>query len=168
MPASRCRRVSVNVSVKQLEQSDFPEQIEALLARHGLPPSCLELEITESVIMAADDAIGMLERIRSLGVQLAIDDFGTGYSSLAYLKQLPVEVLKIDRAFITGIGQSTGDEAIIHAVISLANSLGLATVAEGVEEAGQAAFLSEAGCDIIQGYYYSRPQAAADFRQQWQ
>jgi diguanylate cyclase (GGDEF)-like protein len=161
-------RVSVNVSVKQFEPGDFPEQLETVLQKHGLPPSCLELEITESVIMAAEDAIGMLERIRNLGVRLAIDDFGTGYSSLVYLKQLPVEVLKIDRAFITSIGRSPSDEAIIRTVITLAASLGLSTVAEGVEEAEQAAFLCNAGCDTIQGYYYGRPLPASEFRAQWE
>jgi diguanylate cyclase (GGDEF)-like protein len=159
--------VSVNVSVKQLEQDQFPERIATLLHQYDLPPSSLELEITESVIMAADDAIGMLERIHNLGVKLAIDDFGTGYSSLTYLKQLPVEVLKIDRAFIVGIGQSSHDEAIIRTIITLADNLGLATVAEGVEEENQVTFLTAAGCNLIQGYYYSHPQAAAEFSQRW-
>ena len=159
--------VSVNVSVKQLEQDDFPKRLAALLHKYDVSPSCLELEITESVIMAIDDALGILKRIRNLGVKLAIDDFGTGYSSLSYLKQLPVEVLKIDRAFIVGIGRSTHDEAIIRAVISLSESLGLTTVAEGVEEESQVAFLSSAGCNLIQGYYYDRPQPAADFCRVW-
>lgn len=159
--------VSVNVSVKQLEQDKFPERIAALLRQYDLPPSSLELEITESVIMAADDAIGMLERIHTLGVKLAIDDFGTGYSSLTYLKQLPVEVLKIDRAFIIGIGESRHDEAIIRTIISLASNLGLSTVAEGVEEENQVTFLAAAGCNLIQGYYYSTPEPAAEFSQRW-
>lgn len=159
--------VSVNLSVKQLERSGFPERVSELLAEHQLPPSCLELEITESVIMAVDDAFAVLESIRDLGVGLSIDDFGTGYSSLSYLKRLPVQVLKIDRAFVLGIGGDAGDEAIIRAIVALATSLGLTTVAEGVEEQTQVDFLHAEGCSTIQGYHYGRPQPAGVFAEAW-
>ncbi|KPC54183.1 putative bifunctional diguanylate cyclase/phosphodiesterase [Amantichitinum ursilacus] len=160
--------VSVNLSVKQLELDDFAVRLAHLLETYDLPASVLELEITESVIMAVADAFSVLEAIRALGVKLSIDDFGTGYSSLAYLKQLPVDILKIDRAFVTGIGTGIDSEAIIRTIIGLARSLGLRTVAEGVEERAQVDFLQREGCTTIQGYFYGRPQAAALFVQDWQ
>lgn len=159
--------VSVNLSVKQLDRSDFPERVAALLAECELPPSCLELEITESVIMAVEDAFAVLDAIRHLGVGLSIDDFGTGYSSLSYLKRLPIQVLKIDRAFVLGIGGDAGDEAIIRTIVALAASLGLATVAEGVEEQAQVDFLHAEGCSTIQGYHYGRPEPADVFATTW-
>lgn len=159
--------VSVNVSVKQLELADFPHHLAALLHRYQLPASALELEITESVIMAVDNAIDTLNAIRALGVKLSIDDFGTGYSSLAYLKQLPVQVLKIDRAFVLGIGNGQDNEAIIRTIIGLATSLGLSTVAEGVELQEQIDFLYAEGCQTIQGYFYSKPLNPIAFQQQW-
>ena len=117
--------------------------------------------------MNVDDAIGVLQRLHDMGVRLAVDDFGTGYSSLAYLKLLPINALKIDRCFVVGIGDNLGDESIIQAVIGLARSLGLSTVAEGVETALQLAFLRQAGCDQIQGYYFGRPQPAEAFIADW-
>lgn len=159
--------VSVNLSVKQLERDDFPARLASLLSICNLPASTLELEITESVIMAAADAFSMLEAIKALGVKLSIDDFGTGYSSLAYLKQLPVHILKIDRAFVLGIGVGNDSEAIIRTIIGLAGSLGLSTVAEGVEELAQVEFLQREGCTTIQGFYFGRPQPAALFAQDW-
>ncbi len=147
--------VSVNLSVKQLELDDFAIRLDRLLKSHDLPAWVLELEITESVIMAVADAFSVLEAIRALGVKLSIDDFGTGYSSLAYLKQLPVDILKIDRAFVTGIGTGIDSEAIIRTIIGLARSLGLNTVAEGVEEQAQVDFfLQREGCTTIQGYFF--------------
>ena len=160
-------KISVNLSVKQIERTDIVETVRAVLAETGLEPGALELEITESVIMNMDDSLSVLQRLSALGVQLAIDDFGTGYSSLAYLKRLPINTLKIDRAFIVGIGENTGDEAIIHAVFALANSLGLTTVAEGVEVEGQKDFLQTLGCNEIQGFIYGRPQPAAEFAAAW-
>ncbi|AUH51010.1 hypothetical protein CXB49_09395 [Chromobacterium sp. ATCC 53434] len=158
--------VSVNLSVRQLELEGFAGRVRAVLDRYSLSPALLELEITESVIMAADDALAALEALRALGVRLSIDDFGTGYSSLAYLRQLPVQALKIDRTFILGIGAG-GGEAIIRSIVSLAASLGLETVAEGVEDASQVDFLGSAGCTVIQGFYYGRPTAADEFAARW-
>ncbi|UTH73833.1 bifunctional diguanylate cyclase/phosphodiesterase [Chromobacterium sp. IIBBL 290-4] len=158
--------LSVNLSVRQLAQADLPILVGELLRKHELQPAMLELEITESVIMAADNAVAALNALRRLGLKLSIDDFGTGYSSLAYLRNLPVQTLKIDRSFVQDIG--AGGEAIIQTIISLANSLHLDTVAEGVETRGQVDFLASAGCVAIQGYYYSRPKAAPAFLEDWQ
>jgi len=160
--------ISVNLSVRQLGRSDIVEVVQSALRESGLSPDALELEITESVIMNVDDAIGVLQRLHDMGVRLAVDDFGTGYSSLAYLKLLPINALKIDRSFVVGIGDNLGDESIIQAVIGLARSLGLSTVAEGVETALQLAFLRQAGCDQIQGYYFGRPLPADAFIADWQ
>jgi diguanylate cyclase (GGDEF)-like protein len=160
-------RVSVNLSVKQIQNADIVTTVRKVLDDTGLEPAALELEITESVIMNIEDALTILERLQSLGVQLAIDDFGTGYSSLAYLKRMPVNTLKIDRAFVIGIGENAGDEAIIRTIVALARSLKLTTVAEGVESAQQLAFLSAHGCNEIQGYYFSKPQPADTFVASW-
>ena len=160
-------KVSVNVSVKQLEHGNIVATVQRILAETGLEPAALELEITESVIMNIEDALDILKQLSLLGIQLSIDDFGTGYSSLAYLKLLPINTLKIDRAFVTGIGENVGDEAIIRAVIALARSLNLHTVAEGVETTGQLDFLSAHGADEIQGYLFGKPQAADEFAENW-
>ncbi|OQS10195.1 hypothetical protein B0T37_11190 [Chromobacterium violaceum] len=157
--------VSVNLSARQLERQDFPQHVARLLKRYRLEPRHLELEITESVIMATEDAVNILAELRAQGIRLSIDDFGTGYSSLSYLRQLPVQVLKVDRSFILGIGK--GGEAIVHAIMALSSSLGLETVAEGVEEASQLEFLRSAGCHIIQGFLYAAPLPAESFADGW-
>jgi diguanylate cyclase (GGDEF)-like protein len=160
-------KVSVNVSVKQLEHGNIVATVQRILAETGLEPAALELEITESVIMNIEDALAILKQLSQLGIQLSIDDFGTGYSSLAYLKLLPINTLKIDRAFVTGIGENVGDEAIIRAVIALARSLKLHTVAEGVETTQQLDFLGAHGADEIQGYFFGKPQPADEFAASW-
>jgi predicted signal transduction protein with EAL and GGDEF domain len=160
-------RIAVNLSVKQIERGNIVEVVRSALADSGLEPAALELEITESLIMNAEDALGVLDGLDRLGVHLAIDDFGTGYSSLAYLKLLPVGTLKIDRSFVVGIGANVGDEAIIRTVVALARSLGLTTVAEGVDSQHQLDFLREQGCDEIQGYFFSQPLSAAEFARRW-
>ena len=160
-------RISVNLSVKQLARKNFSQLLRDILQDSGLAPDRLELEITESVIMEVDNAYAILAELRELGVHFSIDDFGTGYSSLAYLKKLPVQTLKIDRAFVTGIGQNPSDEAIIEAILKIANSLGLLTVAEGVETEAQLAYLRSMGCDQIQGYFYSKPIPGSDFFDNW-
>lgn len=160
-------RIAVNLSVRQLERSDILEVVRSALAESGLPAESLELEITESVIMNTEDAVEVLQRLRDLGVKLAVDDFGTGYSSLAYLKLLPISTLKIDRSFVIGIGNNANDESIIQAVIGMAQSMNLSTVAEGVETAEQLAFLHASGCDEIQGYFFGKPQAADAFSAHW-
>ena len=159
--------LSVNLSVRQLARPDVVDVVRRAIEDAGIPASCLELEITESVIMNAEDSIQAMERLTALGVHLSVDDFGTGYSSLAYLKLLPIHTLKIDRSFVVGIGDSRGDQSIIRAVIGMAKSLGLSTIAEGVETPEQLAFLRREHCDQIQGYLFGRPVAADAFAQAW-
>ncbi len=156
-------RVAVNLSAHQLRGDGFPEQVSRALHRHGLPGSALELEITESVAMRDPARTGnMLRQLRRFGVALAIDDFGTGYSSLAYLKQLPLSCLKLDRSFVMDIEKDANDAAICTATIQMAHSLGLGVVAEGVETATQLEFLRRLGCDTVQGYFIAKPLSADD------
>ncbi|WP_153146518.1 bifunctional diguanylate cyclase/phosphodiesterase [Dechloromonas sp. H13] len=160
-------QVSVNLSVKQLERPEFVGTLLEILDETGIEPGRLKLEITESVVMAVDDAFSLLDRLRRIGISLALDDFGTGYSSLSYLKMLPVQQLKIDRSFVVGIGTNPEDEAIIRSVMALAQSLDFEVVAEGVETAEQAAFLSESGCHQLQGFLHGSAVAPAEFRARW-
>lgn len=160
-------RVSVNLSVRQLEHAQILQTVREVLAETGLEPAALELEITESVIMSSENALLRLQELSDLGVTLAIDDFGTGYSSLAYLRQLPVDALKIDRSFVAGIGHNPGDESIIKAVIGIARSLGLRLVAEGVETDLQREYLVSHGVDELQGYLVGMPLPAGDYAALW-
>lgn len=160
--------VSINLSVKQLERGNLPELLRTIMRETGITPDRIELEITESVIMVMEDAFTMLADLRALGVRLALDDFGTGFSSLSYLKKLPVQTLKIDRAFIIGIGESRSDESIIQAMVDISRSLNLVSVAEGVETAGQFAFLRRLGCEQVQGYLFGKPVPANEFLSRWQ
>ncbi|WP_162301469.1 EAL domain-containing protein [Cognatilysobacter segetis] len=155
--------IAVNCSVKQLDADRLPVQVAAVLAATGVAPHRLELEITESMLMRdPETAISVLQALKAQGVRLSIDDFGTGHSSLVYLKRLPVDLLKIDRAFVSGIGNDPNDEEICRTVISLARNLGLQTLAEGVERTSEAAFLRAEGCDLAQGFLYTAPLAAPD------
>jgi len=148
--------MSVNVSVLQLLRGDFPGVVERVLADTGLPPRLLELELTESVVMAnAEQTADKLQALRRTGVSLAIDDFGTGYSSLSYLKRLPINTLKIDKEFVDDLAQGSDDAAITTTIIAMARSLGLNVVAEGVETHAQMQFLREHRCDEIQGFWLS-------------
>jgi len=150
--------LSVNLSPRQFQQPSLVADVARVLHESGLPASCLKLEITEGVIMRdAEATIRTLWELKDLGLQLAIDDFGTGYSSLSYLKRLPLDVLKIDRSFVSGIGNNQEDTAIVHAIMALAKSLSLKVTGEGIETAEQAALLGEWGCDRGQGYLFSRP-----------
>jgi len=160
-------RISVNLSVKQIERSGIVEMVTDILAESGLAPERLELEITESAIMAVDDYFSILNQLRQLGIKLSVDDFGTGYSSLSYLKLLPISKLKIDRSFIVGIGENSGDESIICAIVALAQSLGLELIAEGVETDLQCKFLVNAGCPSIQGYLFGHPVDSVQFQHVW-
>ncbi len=160
-------QVSVNLSVKQLERPEFVDTLLEILDETGIEPSRLKLEITESVVMAVDDAFSLLDRLRKIGISLALDDFGTGYSSLSYLKMLPVQQLKIDRSFVIGIGTNPEDEAIIRSVMALARSLDFEVVAEGVETVEQAAFLKASGCHQLQGFLHGTAVAPAEFRARW-
>lgn len=160
-------QVSVNMSAKQLERPEFIDVLSGILDETGMDASCLKLELTESVVMAVGDSFRLLDQLRDLGITLALDDFGTGYSSLSYLKMLPVQQLKIDRSFVDGIGQNTGDEAIIRTVMELARSLGFEVVAEGVETVDQADFLAGLGCEQLQGHLHGKAVAPAEFRARW-
>ena len=155
--------VAVNVSPRQLEDPAFPDVVAHVLKMTGLPATRLELEITENAIVR-DQAVA-LQRIlalRELGVLVAIDDFGTGYSSLALLSKVPFTRLKIDRSFVSGGGNSRQNAIIIDTIIDLAQNLGLSITAEGVETSEQVQMLAARGVDLAQGYYFSKPVAAAD------
>ncbi len=157
--------VSVNLSARQLAQPDLAERAAEVIDRTGVDPSNLCFEITESVLMDdADSVISVIERVRDLGVRLAIDDFGTGYSSLGYLKRFPIDIVKIDRSFVAGLGTDAGDVAIVSAVIGLAHALGLRVVAEGVETEEQLSELVMLGCDEAQGYFFAPPQPVQDLQ----
>ncbi len=159
-------RVAVNLSCKQFLGQDMPALLEEVLQETGLPPSRLILEITESLLIDDDEStLGQLLSIRAMGIDLAIDDFGTGYSSLSYLKKFPVTYLKIDRSFIMGLPHNSEDKALVNAIISMAQSLKLKIVAEGVETSEQALYLQSYNCSYIQGYFLSRPLPAEEFRQ---
>jgi EAL domain-containing protein (putative c-di-GMP-specific phosphodiesterase class I) len=153
----------VNVSVRQFDRADLVEVVAEILAETGMPADQLCLEMTESVLMTdTDDNLEQLVRLKALGVTLAIDDFGTGYSSLAYLRRFPVDTLKIDRSFVERLGALTDDTALADTIVQLGKSLGMATVAEGIEEFGQLTALREMGCHFAQGYYFSRPVPAEE------
>ena len=150
--------VAVNVSAHQLASPDLADRVSDALARHGVEPALLCLELTESAVMAdAGAADAALHRLKGIGIQIAIDDFGTGYSSLAYLKRFPVDFLKVDKSFVAGLGQDPDDTAIVMAVVDLARSLGMRVVAEGVETPEQLAELRRLGCDVGQGFLWTVP-----------
>jgi diguanylate cyclase (GGDEF)-like protein/PAS domain S-box-containing protein len=156
--------LAVNVSARQFRQPDFVDQVEKILLAAGVDPSCLKLELTESVVL--DDVADTIEKMKALkvlGVGFSMDDFGTGYSSLSYLRRLPLEQLKIDRSFVRDVESNTGDAVIVQTIIGMAQSLGLKVIAEGVESHGQRDFLSRHGCPAFQGFLFSRPVPAAMF-----
>jgi diguanylate cyclase (GGDEF)-like protein len=162
-PGLESLRLSVNVSARTLGAADLVERVQPILARSGINPAQLYLEITEtSLVEDIQSTASTIEGLRQLGVKLAIDDFGTGYSSLLYLKRFPVGLLKIDQSFVADLGQDPEDEAIAQAVISLAGALGVRVVAEGVETSTQEARLLQYGCDFGQGYLYGKPQTITE------
>ena len=151
-------RVSVNISSKQLAVDNFSSIVQRAIQEAGIEPSRLELEITESVLVASlEDATVKLNEIKALGVQLSLDDFGTAYSSLTYLRNLPVKSLKIDKSFVDRITTDGNTAKIIDSIIHMAHNLGMEVVAEGVETEQQLAFLRKNGCDLIQGFIFSQP-----------
>ena len=154
-------RLALNVSVFQLRQADFPKLVRRALERAGVAPNRLEFEITESVF-ADEDALATLHKLAALGVQLSLDDFGTGYSSLGYLRQHPVDSIKIDRSFIEEVATNLTAATLAETMITMAHALGKKVVAEGVETMNQLEFLRVRGCDYAQGFYLARPAAAAD------
>lgn len=155
--------MSVNVSICQLTSQSFVDVVREVLNETGLPPQLLKLEVTESLLMQnPDNTIELLNQLRTTGITIGIDDFGTGYSSLAYLHQMPLDILKIDRSFVSRMHESEKHIAIIRSIVALANSLQLAIVAEGVETADQLKQLGELGAQMVQGYYFSPPKSAAE------
>lgn len=156
-------KMAINLSARQFQDPGFVQEVGALLEQTGADPRWIELEITESMLMEnMNEMLPVLHQLKALGVSLAIDDFGTGYSSLAYLKEMPIDVLKVDRAFVKDLPGARNDCAIARTIIVLAQQLGLSVVAEGIELPEQAQFLAESGCDIGQGFLYSRPLPLKD------
>jgi len=157
-------RVAVNVSVRQIEhRGDFAHQVEQLLEETGFDPSLLDLEITEGALLKDEEgAIELFERLNAIGVGLSLDDFGTGYSSLSYLRRLPIDTLKIDRSFLQGAHTNPEEAALFESIVSMAKTLHLRVVAEGVETVEQKEFLEQLGCDEAQGFIFSHPMNAAD------
>jgi predicted signal transduction protein with EAL and GGDEF domain len=154
--------VAINLSARQFASKDLAQRFEATLAFYQIDPRCIELEITESALMADPEVARVtLDYLKALGVRLSIDDFGTGYSSLAYLKRFPIDTLKIDASFVRDITTNADDAIITRTVIAMAHNMRLNVVAEGVETAEQLAFLAKHGCDQFQGYYLALPQPAA-------
>jgi diguanylate cyclase (GGDEF)-like protein/PAS domain S-box-containing protein len=157
-PAEPPLSMGVNLSTRQLGDSDLVEDVEGLLRETGLDPECLILEITESAVVGAEEhRIETLRRLHAMGVRFALDDFGTGYSSLSYLKRLPVSLLKIDRSFVEAIGQDAEDEVLVSGMVYVASGLGLSVVAEGVETPEQLAWVKSLGCELGQGNLFSEP-----------
>lgn len=164
----RVPKVSVNISARQFSDGQLGTRIATILEETGLPPACLELELTESILMReVHEAMQILDSLKKLGLSIAVDDFGTGYSSLNYLKQFPIDVLKIDRTFVDGLPEGEQDAQIARAIIAMAHSLNLAVIAEGVETHEQLEFLREHGCDEVQGYLFGRPMPANQFEAQF-
>ncbi len=156
--------IAVNVAAGQLKHGGLPQEVAEVLRETGLQPHRLVLEITESVAMEETErAIGTFRELKKLGVRLAIDDFGTGYSSLSYLRSFPLDILKIDRRFVTGVQQEAGSRVIVESMIDLAHALNLTVVAEGAETAQEVESLRGMDCDLAQGYYFARPMSAEDF-----
>jgi len=163
-PRTRDLRLAINVSVRQFRQEDFVEQVTLALENSGAPAARLKLELTESVVLDdIEDAVRKMQALKRLGVGFSMDDFGTGYSSLSYLTRLPFDQLKIDQSFVRNLPDSPNDAAVAQAIITLAESLGLAVIAEGVETEAQLAFLERHGCPTYQGYLFSRPVELAQF-----
>jgi diguanylate cyclase (GGDEF)-like protein len=161
-------RLSVNLSVQQLQHDRWLAIVEDALKSTGLPAQSLDLEITETVIIThPEKAVATMARLQEKGVSITVDDFGTGYSSLSYLARLPIQGVKVDQRFVRGLGQNRSDETIAQAIIALSHALGLRVVAEGVETAEQFEFLKRHGCEEAQGYFIARPQESAQLRVWW-
>lgn len=164
-PATQGLSLSVNISAYQFRQPDFVEWMEEIISAIAVDPHYLKIELTESAVLYdVDEAVVRMSRVKALGIGLSLDDFGTGYSSLSYLKRLPVEQVKIDRSFVDDLPDDLNDAAIVRAILSMSESLGLSVVAEGVEEESQFAYLKQYGCPVFQGYLFGRPMPSTAFR----
>jgi EAL domain-containing protein (putative c-di-GMP-specific phosphodiesterase class I) len=159
------RRMAINVSPRQFQQADFIQQMQDILVAHGTNPACIEVEITETVLLESFEQVReKLYQLREMGITIAIDDFGTGYSSLSYLKQLPLDHVKIDRSFVDGLPNNSDDAIIVQAILAMTQRLGISTIAEGVETKEQLDFLRTYGCNDYQGYFFSQPVNAESFQ----
>ncbi len=157
-------QIAINVSRRQLQETDFPDSVQQIFNEVGAPPDALKIEVTESLAMQdLDFTVTTLSRLRSTGIEIAMDDFGTGYSSLSYLAQLPIDTVKIDRAFIDGVTEHKSNRALVEAILGIARSLGLTVIAEGVETKLQFDYLNAAGCDEAQGFLISPPLPVKEF-----
>jgi EAL domain-containing protein (putative c-di-GMP-specific phosphodiesterase class I) len=157
-------QLAVNVSARQFRQTDFAEQVLQIVHGSGIKPNRLKLELTESLILDnIDDAIVKMQRLRAIGVHFSMDDFGTGCSSLSNLKNLPIDQLKIDRSFVSGISIDSSDTVLVQTIIAMANSLGLEIIAEGVETEAQRLFLEQHDCQLCQGYLFGKPMPIEAF-----
>jgi diguanylate cyclase (GGDEF)-like protein/PAS domain S-box-containing protein len=164
MPSARQLVLAVNVSPKQFHQKDFSDQVQTAIKRHGIDPHLLKLELTESMLLDnIESTIATMNTLKGVGVQFSLDDFGTGYSSLQYLKRLPLDQLKIDQSFVRDIVADKSDKAIVRTIISMAQSLNLNAIAEGVETEEQRQLLLDTGCDCFQGYLFGKPVPVAEF-----
>lgn len=156
--------MDVNLSALQLREADVVGEIGGALTRHGVAPASVAMEITESLVVDdGQDCRDRLDQIRQLGVQLALDDFGTGFSSLGYIHKFPVDIIKIDRSFVAGLGAKGTDPTVARTIIDLAGQVGARTIAEGIEEESELAVLADLGCDLAQGFLFSRPVPSAEF-----
>jgi EAL domain-containing protein (putative c-di-GMP-specific phosphodiesterase class I) len=156
--------LAVNLSSRQFHQKDLPASIYQILQDTGLNPASLGLELTEGLVMQqAEASVNTLRELKAMDIRISIDDFGTGYSSLSYLKRFPIDILKIDQSFVRDIPKDEDDAAIASTIITMAHSLGLRVVAEGVETVEQLKFMREHGCDALQGYYLSKPLPPEQF-----
>lgn len=163
---SKDTKISINISIHQLDRGDIVSVINDILIEYAMQPEDLVLELTETSVMSDPiKSIAVLNELHDLGIKIAIDDFGTGYSSLSYLTNLPIDILKIDRAFIRDIFKDHNDAVIVRSIINLAKNLGFTVVAEGVEESNQAQFLEKHSCDHVQGYYYCKPLSVDEFEE---
>jgi len=156
--------IAVNVSARQVAEEGFTAMVEAALERYRIPPGLIEIEVTESIMVNSGNTLQVLRDLRGKGLRIAVDDFGTGYSSLAYLRQLPVTTVKIDRSFVVDLPM---DNAIAAMILALGQRLGLEVVAEGVEREDQLEWLAEEGCPVIQGFMIAKPMPAAEFERQF-
>jgi EAL domain-containing protein (putative c-di-GMP-specific phosphodiesterase class I) len=155
--------MAVNLSLMQFRQSDLVQRVRTIVEETGVDPACIELELTESMIMEdAEGTIGTLRELKAMGLRLAIDDFGTGYSSLSYLSSFPIDRIKIAQRFVSDVAGDPRNGAIVETILAIARSLGIEVIAEGVETAQQLEFLRSRGCYDLQGYYFSRPIPGAE------
>lgn len=157
-------RIAINISAKQFNQRNLTQNIIKIISQTGINPELLELEVTESTIMRNfDHVVKILTELHENNIMLSVDDFGTGYSSLSYLKHFPIDVLKIDRSFVKEIPGNNDDTAIVNTIISMGHNMNLKVIAEGVETQEQRNCLTKLGCELAQGFYFSRPLTADDF-----